>query len=150
MKNIFSANDIQEIVERINMLTPQTQPQWGKMDVAQMLAHCNVTYELIYENIHAKPNAVFRWVLKTFVKSKVVGPDMYPKNGPTGPQFVIKDAKNFDKEKQRLIDYIQRTMKLGESHFEGKESHSFGTLTAKEWNTMMYKHLHHHLSQFGV
>jgi hypothetical protein len=39
---------------------------------------------------------------------------------------------------------------MGADAFEGKESNSFGKLTASEWNIMMYKHLDHHLTQFGV
>ena len=50
----------------------------------------------------------------------------------------------------RLIDYINRTQQLGENHFDGKESHSFGPLTKTEWNNMFYKHLDHHLAQFGA
>ena len=68
----------------------------------------------------------------------------------TQPQFIIKDSKNFDFEKQRLIDYINRTQALGEAHFDNKESHSFGALTKTEWNNMLYKHINHHLTQFGV
>jgi len=49
-----------------------------------------------------------------------------------------------------LIDYIEKTQQLGETHFDNKESHSFGRLTETEWNIMMYKHLNHHLNQFGV
>ena len=43
---------------------------------------------------------------------------------------------------------ITKTQQLGENYFEGKESNSFGKLTASEWNNMFYKHLDHHLSQF--
>lgn len=59
-------------------------------------------------------------------------------------------ARNFVEEKARLIDYLIKTQKLGENHFDGMESHSFGNLTKEEWNIMFYKHLDHHLSQFGV
>jgi len=41
-------------------------------------------------------------------------------------------------------------LELGEAHFDKKESHSFGVLTKGEWDTMFYKHLDHHLGQFGV
>lgn len=72
LPNIFSKEVSDNIIERINNLTPATQPKWGKMSVAQMLAHCNVTYEMTYENIHPKPNAFMRFILKTLVKNKVV------------------------------------------------------------------------------
>jgi hypothetical protein len=45
---------------------------------------------------------------------------------------------------------MKKTQGLGEAHFDGKDSHSFGNLSKSQWNTMFYKHLDHHLTQFGV
>jgi len=84
------------------------------------------------------------------VKNAVVSEKPYPQNSRTAPQFLISDEREFNVEKQRLIDHIRKTQELGASHFEGKESNSFGALTAIEWNNSFYKHLEHHLTQFGV
>lgn len=150
MKSVFKVADVAELKERINKLTPTTERKWGKMTVAQMLAHCNVTYELVYENKHPKPSAIAKFLLKAFVKNAVVSEKPYKQNGQTAPAFIVKDDKDFAAEKARLLGYIDRTLQLGETHFSGKESHSFGKLTVAEWNNMFYKHLDHHLKQFGV
>lgn len=150
MQNIFLKEDCDQFINRINQLEPNTQPLWGKMSVDQMLAHCNVTYEMVYDDIHRKPNAFMRFVLKSFVKNKVVDESPYPKNIRTAPQFIINGDRNFELEKERLISYINKTLNLGEKNFEGKESLSFGKLSSKEWNNMFAKHLDHHFSQFGV
>lgn len=150
LPNIFTKSVSEEIIGRINALTPSTQGNWGKMSVSQMLAHCSVSYELIYENKHPKPNAFMKFILKLLVKNKVVSEEPYPQNGQTAPQFVVKEDKDFEVEKNRLINYIRKTQELGENYFDGKESHSFGALNITEWNNMFYKHLNHHLTQFGV
>lgn len=150
MKNIFDKSVTEEVIGRIEKLSPKTQPNWGKMSVAQMLAHCAVTYEMVFTDKHAKPNAFVKFMLKAFVKKAVVGTKPYPKNSRTAPQFIISDEKEFLVEKKRLIDYINKTQELGENYFDGKESLSFGKLTKEEWNIMFYKHLDHHLTQFGV
>ena len=150
MKNIFQEEVSQEVINRINKLTPSTQPLWGKMSVDHMLAHCNVTYEFLYDNIHPKPNVFKKFLLKTFVKGIVTNEKPYKKSSQTAPEFIMKGSKNFEEEKLRLIGYITKTQLLGENHFEGKESHSFGVLSKAEWNNMFYKHLDHHLTQFGV
>lgn len=80
MKNIFSKEITEEVIDRINKLSKDTQPDWGTMSVAQMLAHCSVTYEMVYTNRHQKPNAFTRWILKTIVKRAVVSEKPYPKN----------------------------------------------------------------------
>lgn len=150
MKNIFTKEVTTEVVERIETLTSETQPIWGKMSVAQMLAHCCVTYEMVYTDKHARPNAFTKFMMRTLIKNIVTSEKPYVKNGRTARQFLIVDEKDFISEKKRLIDFITQTQELGEQEFEGKESHSFGKLTAKEWNNMFYKHLDHHLKQFGV
>ncbi|MPN44372.1 hypothetical protein SDC9_191937 [bioreactor metagenome] len=151
MQDIFNAKEAQNYIDRINKLTPESQRKWGKMTVDQMLAHCNVTYEMVYEpQKHKAPGGIAKFILKNFVKSKVVGEKSYPQNSPTAPQFLIKENKDFDSEKKRLIGFIQKTQQLGREAFDGKESFSFGKLKAQEWNNMFAKHLNHHLSQFGV
>lgn len=151
MKNIFEKEVTDNVISRIDALNPQVQPQWGKMNVAQMLAHLNVMYELVYEpEKFPKSNGFEKFLIKLFAKSQVVGEKPYPKNGRTAPIFVISDKRDFEKEKIRLQNYITQTQALGASNFEGKESHSFGKLTSKEWNNMFYKHIDHHLTQFGV
>jgi hypothetical protein len=150
MKNAFNQDDVTEFIGRINKLTVDTKPKWGKMNVEQMLAHCNVTYEMVYDNIHPKPNAFKRFILKLIVKNIVVNDKPYKPNSQTAPEFIIKDTRKFELEKQRLIDYLLKTQQLGAKHFDGKESLSFGVLNQQEWNNMFVKHLDHHLSQFGV
>ena len=89
-------------------------------------------------------------MLKLAVKKSVVGPKPYPQNSRTAPAFLITDKRVFETEKSRLLSYINRTAELGEKHFDGRESLSFGALSVDEWNTLFYKHLDHHLRQFGV
>lgn len=150
MKSIWSPETVQEMRRRIDTLAPDSRPRWGTMSVGQMLAHCNVSYEMAYEDKHPKPNAILRLILKALVKNAVVNDKPYKHNSRTGPQFLIKETRDFAVEKERLVAYILKTQQLGEAHFQGKESLSFGPLQSREWNNMFYKHLDHHLSQFGA
>ncbi|ASW73128.1 hypothetical protein IQ37_13830 [Chryseobacterium piperi] len=151
MENVFDAKDAQNYINRINNLVEGTHGLWGKMMVDQMLAHCCVSYEMVYEpEKHKKPGAIAKFILKNFVKPKVVGEKGYSRDSPTAPQFMIVGRRDFEEEKKRLIGYIQKTQQLGAAAFDGKESFSFGKLKSHEWNNMFAKHLNHHLSQFGV
>lgn len=147
--NVFDKEVANQLTNRIKQLTPESKPLWGTMDVAKMIAHCNVTYEMVFDDIHQKPGTIQRFFLKLFVKKIVVSELPYKKNSRTAPQFIIKSDKDFNTELTRLIAYIEKCQQLGATYFEGKESHSFGPLTAQEWNNMFYKHLDHHLQQFG-
>ena len=150
MKNIFDPKDTKDVIARIDNLTPDTQPLWGKMSVSEMLAHCNVAYEMVYTDKHPKPKGFKKFMIKLFAKNLVVGPKPYKKNLRTAPEFLIADERDFNTEKKRLTDHLEKTQQLGAAHFDGKDSHAFGKLSEKEWNTLFYKHLDHHLGQFGV
>jgi hypothetical protein len=150
LPNIFSAEVLKTLNKRINQLTPESIPLWGKMNVSQMLAHCNVPYEMVYTDKHPQPNAFVGFVIALLAKKAVVNEKPYPKNSRTAPQFIIKGERDFEIEKRRLVDYLEQTQKLGEKHFDGLSSNSFGNLTTTEWNNLFYKHLDHHLTQFGV
>ena len=150
MNNVFDSVTVAELTARINRLTPSTMAQWGKMSVDQMLAHCNVSYDMAYTDLHLKARGVKRFLLNLFVKQAVVGPKPYPRNSPTAPEFRMVGAKHFEQERAKLVDYLNRVQRDGAAGFEGRESPSFGPLTSGEWNTLFYKHLDHHLTQFGV
>ncbi len=149
--NIFTAEESQNLIDRINKLSPKSQPQWGKMNVAQMLKHCNVPYEMVYKPSNfRKPGGLAKMMIKLFAKKTVVGIKPYAKNGRTAPDFIVPAEQDFDKQKNDIVNHIWQVQKDGASIFDGKESHALGNLTANEWNTMFYKHLNHHLEQFGV
>ena len=115
MKNVFDPAVTAELIHRIEDLTPQSPALWGKMSVDQMLAHCNVAYEMAFTDKHPKANPVMRFLLKNFVKKGVVNEVPYKKNLPTAPAFRIKNGKNFVEEKARLIDFLNKPLLLGNS-----------------------------------
>ncbi|MFC2109525.1 DUF1569 domain-containing protein [Bacteroidota bacterium] len=149
MENIFENKTTHNLIDRINNLSHDCIPIWGEMNVAQMLAHSSVMFDYVY-NSHEKPNKLKQFLLRIFIKPMVVGKKPYKRLSRTAPEFLITDERYFEIEKEKLIDYIKKTQQLGVEYFEGKESHSFGKLTAKEWSTTFYKHLDHHLTQFAV
>jgi hypothetical protein len=132
MKNIFEAEISNEVIERINKLNDSSTPLWGKMNVSQMLAHCCVPYEMVYDNTHIEAGTFKTFILKLFVKNVVVGPKPYKRNSPTPSAFVIKNERDFETEKNRLVTYIDKTQKLGGSYFDGKKSNSLGNLSESE------------------
>ena len=120
------------------------------MNVAQMLAHCNVPYAYTFTpEKFKKPNFLMKLIMRNFVKKIVTSSQPYKQNERTAPAFVISDVRNFEQEKQKLIANVLKTQQLGADYFEGRDNFSFGKMTANEWNTMYYKHLDHHLRQFG-
>ncbi|TXF87124.1 DUF1569 domain-containing protein [Neolewinella aurantiaca] len=148
--SLYDQQTLDEMLARIDQLTPESQPLWGKMSVAQMLAHNNVAFDITYGSTPVSYNFLMRWMLKRFVKPIVVGDKPYEKNGRTAPVFIVADERDFAKEKAELIANFNRFHNDGAAAFEGKESASFGKMTSQEWSNQFWKHMDHHLRQFGV
>ncbi|MGB3801270.1 MAG: DUF1569 domain-containing protein [Lewinella sp.] len=146
----FAPATLSQNIERIEQLKPDTQPEWGKMNAAQMLAHLNVAYDIETGAIATKPNFIMRFLARTFAKKIVTGPKPYPRNMRTAPVFIVPEEQDFDREKVKLIGHMRRVADGGKEQYDGKENVSFGKLTAGEWSTLYQKHLDHHLTQFGV
>lgn len=151
MRNIFEQQVMDEIIDRINNLTPSSKRQWGKMEVSQMLAHCSTS--LRFATGERKPTKLFLIVGKTigaFFKSTYYNEQPFKKNRPTSKASKISDKRDFYKEKELLIKNIDQLMTKGPKNCEKYPHPFFGALTSKQWGMGVYKHLDHHLRQFNV
>ena len=149
MKSLFQADAVEEVRSRIDKLQPTTQHLWGKMDVAQMMAHCSATLEVASGRV-VLPRMFIGRILGPFVRPFFTNDKPFSKNGPTDKKFVIADKRDFAQEQEQLKGRVRRFHEGGEAQCT-KHPHSFfGPLTPQEWATGMYKHLDHHLRQFGV
>lgn len=148
--NIFTKEASETLITRINKLSSTQTSSWGKMDVAQMLAHCNVTFEMAFDASFKKSSPFIRFILKNLVKKGFVNDKPLKKNSSTAPEMLIKTEKNFEEEKSKMITNLKKTVEKGAGFFDGKDHPGFGVMTSQEWRTFYYKHLDHHLTQFGV
>lgn len=147
MKSVFDSAARQEIINRVNTLTPATQAQWGKMTVAQMMAHCAISFLVPAGEFTIKRT----WVrfIGRFFKSLATNDKPFQKNSPTAAEFIITDERVFEAEKKKFIENFQKVSR-GPEAIVNFEHGFFGYLTAEEWGKMIYKHTDHHLRQFGV
>ena len=149
MKDLLDKQAYDELIDRINKLQPDSQRLWGKMDVAQMLAHCSAAMEVAVGN-KFPPRIFIGRILAPFFKKAFFGPQPFKKNSPTDKSFLVIDRRNFEKEKARLLSLLHQFHAGGEEKVTRHPHSFFGKLTPKQWSIGMYKHMDHHLKQFGV
>ena len=149
MKSLFNPTVNKEMIERIQKLNANTKPAWGKMTVAQMVMHSQKPFQVAYKELQLK-RGIIGILFGGIAKKKLTGPEPFGKNLPTDKNFKITVHPEFEREKNNLISCVQRFSKNGPSGI-AKEPHPFfGKLTTEEWDALMYKHLDHHLRQFGA
>jgi hypothetical protein len=149
-QNIYTKQVADQFINRINKLSADTSSQWGKMNVSQMMAHCNVSYDMAFNENYKKSSPVLRFILKNLAKKGLVNESPLKKNSSTATEMIVKTPKNFQEEKSKLIDNVTNIVTKGERYFHLKDHPGFGVMTKDEWNNFYYKHLDHHLTQFGV
>jgi len=150
MTHLFQARVADDIARRIAALTPESRPQWGTMTVAQMVAHCAAGVELASGD-RRPPRALVGRLIGWAIKPRVLGNDEpMRRNSPTVEGLVVNDQRDLDIERTRLLGLINRFVTAGSTGCTTHPHSFFGPLTPNEWAILMYKHLDHHLRQFGV
>lgn len=149
MKNLFDKTAYDEVVQRLNALTPDTPGKWGKMNVSQMLAHCKEAFKVPLSE-KKMPRMFIGYLIGWMVKPKLYNESPWKQNLPTAPNFIIKDQRDFEKEKAGLMELVDRFYTGGPEKSGNFPHPMFGSFTKEQWGKSMYKHLDHHLQQFGV
>ncbi|KHF31446.1 DUF1569 domain-containing protein [Paenibacillus sp. FSL M7-1455] len=149
MNSIFEQCHTNEMIARIQRLRPDSQPRWGNMNVAQMLAHCSSFQEIAMGN-SSSSRSWLGVVIGKFVKPIFYNDKPLPRNMSTIPDIMIVDERDFDAEKETLIQKIITFQNNGPENCTTRPHPFFGKFSPEEWGKGIYKHLDHHLKQFGV
>ena len=149
MKTIFDTDTHDDLHERLGRLSPETERQWGKMSPAQMLEHTARALEMATGQ---KPmqQAFIGKAIGWIFKGKFLSEQPFPKNSPTGPTLIIKDEPDFEETRARLTQLMSDFHSMGSAGSNGNVHGFFGKLTGDEWGICQYKHVDHHLRQFGL
>jgi hypothetical protein len=149
MKTLFDPADRESIRLRLSKLEAGTPRQWGKMNAAQMVTHCARALETGSGDRPLKQKLIGK-LLAPFVKGSILGEKPFSKNSPTDPSFVVADGRELADERQKLLVLIDRFAERGPAAAATQEHAFFGKLTGEQWGELMYKHIDHHLQQFGL
>jgi hypothetical protein len=149
MKSLFDRATAEELRQRMGQLRPESEHVWGRMNAAQMLAHCSVGMEVSLGDLVLKQILLGR-IFGKRVKASLLGGKPMGHNAPTDKHYVVAGERDFEVERQRLAGLIERFQAGGPGGCT-KHPHSFfGRMTPDEWSALNYVHLDHHLKQFGV
>ncbi|MEI7472378.1 MAG: DUF1569 domain-containing protein [Chitinophagaceae bacterium] len=149
MQNLFNKDPYFEIVDRLMKLTPDSKALWGKMDVAQMLAHCTEAFRIPLSNKKMSRNFI-GLLFGPIAKKSLLSQKPYKHSLPTASNFKIKDERDFYIEKQNLMTMMAKFYSGGPNYLGNLVHPFFGKLSGEEWGIAMHKHLDHHFKQFGV
>ncbi len=146
MKTITDPSTREELIRRINLLTENSTPLWGKMTVSQMMKHCSQWDEMAQGKKKYRQSFIGKLFGKMALRG-MMNDQPVKRNMPTVPSFRIKDNPSFAEEKEKWIRLLGEYKNL---QGDGFMHPFFGALTKEDTGIMVYKHCDHHLKQFGV
>lgn len=150
MKNLFEPAAVAEVKERLLHLRSDSARQWGKMNASQAVAHCSAGMELALGD-RLPPRLLIGRIIGWAVKPMALGNDEpMRRNSPTVPGIEVEDERDMEPERMRLSGLIDRFTAAGPVGCTTHPHSFFGRLTPQEWAILAYKHLDHHLRQFGA
>lgn len=145
MKTIFDKTTKDELIRRIQTLSPNSKAQWGKMDVYQMLKHCTLWEDIIQSKQNHKRMFMGRLFGKMALRSILKDESPLRHSTPTIPELIITTTGDVELQKSEWIARIQQYENYSNPKFE----HTFfGKMTQEQIGHMVYKHIDHHLRQF--
>ncbi|MBA3673088.1 MAG: DUF1569 domain-containing protein [Gemmatimonadaceae bacterium] len=150
MATLFDPTTADSVKARLQRLDTNSARQWGKMNAAQALAHCTVAIEIALGD-QRPPRMMIGRLIGGFVKRLAIGNNSpMKKNSPTAPGFVVSDERVLETERGRLLASIDRFVTAGSKGTTNHPHAFFGQMSGDEWGELMYKHMDHHLRQFGA
>jgi len=146
MKSIFEEATYHAILDRIDALAENSNRQWGKMTVGQMAWHCQFPLRIGIKNEKKGNGNLF---VRLFFKKQMYSNKPFRKNLPTAANLKTKKRKDITAEKIKLRKLVSEFYAC-KTRTDWNPHPLFGELTPEQWGKMQYKHLNHHLTQFGV
>ncbi|MEO7213339.1 DUF1569 domain-containing protein [Mucilaginibacter sp.] len=148
MKTTFDKATRDELVKRINTIQESTPAQWGKMNAYQMVKHCRQWEELITGDLPSKRVFIGRIFGKIALKSFLKDDSPMGRNSPTTPEVKAQESTgNFAAEKTKWLALIEQNANTVTPNFVHP---FFGKMTNEQIGLLAYKHIDHHLRQFGA
>lgn len=146
--SLFEPEGLAAMVARIERLRADSPRKWGKMSLPQVLAHCQPPLRVAIGELPLK-RSVIGLLFGRMAKKKLLAPEPWKPGMPTAPEFKVTDQRDFAREKQALLALVQRFGQGGPAGVSKLPHPFFGALTVEEWQALQWRHLDHHLRQFG-
>lgn len=150
-KSLHNPVYFEEIIGRISQLTENSTRKWGRMDVAQMLKHCDLVLQVAVQKVKLPHVNLLFEAIGTITKIEMQAfNNGIPRNMPTFKKLIVNFECDFNEAREGLLKTMKE-YKVCYTHHNLPDKHSlFGTMTEKDWGFLEYKHLNHHLKQFNV
>jgi hypothetical protein len=147
MRTIWQDDARRELQDRLAKLTPNNRAQWGKMSAPEMVCHLSESMKMAIGDLPcASKNTPLR---HPPLKQLVVYIAPWPKGAPTAPELLARAPASWSNDLLELNALVDR-FAARRNASRWPEHPAFGKLSTRAWGRLVYRHIDHHLRQFGA
>lgn len=148
MKTIWDRARQQEIRERVARLSPDSRGAWGKLSAPAMVCHLADSLKMALGDMPvASKHLPIRYPP---LKQLIIYVAPFPKGAPTAPELLARPPAAWQADIAELQALVDRIVARGRDSSPWPEHPAFGRLSTRAWGVLTYRHMDHHLRQFGA
>jgi uncharacterized protein DUF1569 len=148
MGSILNESDRAAICNRLSSLSDSSSARWGQMNVTGMLQHLRLSAQMAVGDLTVPSKS--KRVFQVFpLKHLILYVLPFPKGAPTAPELLPAAAAAFEEERAAVLALLDQ-IGSGPRDGAGPAHPLFGPMSWREWGAATFKHMDHHLKQFGA
>ena len=147
VKTVLDKSTREELINRIKTLNENCTARWGKMTVYQMTKHCSLWEDMAQGRKQYPRVFIGRIFGKVALKSILKDDSPLRRNTPSIPELKVSGEGNIEAQKSEWIAKIEHYAQVSNLQLIHP---FFGKMTTEQIGLMDYKHIDHHLRQFGA
>ena len=148
MKSLQHERDRLEVLRRLARLAPDAQPGWGRRTAPRMVCHVGDALRVALGERAMRPPRSRRFT-RFPLKHLFLYVIPMPRNLPTARELLSTAPSDFEQDRRVCADLVRRFESCPSSG-KGPGHQGLGVLTWPQWGVLQWRHLDHHLRQFGA
>ena len=148
MKSMWDGHGPLDIRERVTRLRADQKPAWGAMNAPQMVCHLADSLKMALGELKCSPKRLP--IRYPPLKQLIIYVAPFPKSAPTAPELLTRFPAAWQADVAELQALVDRFVARGRESSPWPEHPAFGKLSHRAWGVLTYRHMDHHLRQFGA
>jgi hypothetical protein len=146
MATLRNEADRKGLLARLARVRPESKAQWGRFDAARMMCHLgDALDEALGQRVVPRSGPA---MLRHFpMKQLAIYAIPMPKGAKAPRELLAEEPGDFEANRRRVVDAIEKMAGMPEG--KAPDHFLFGEMSYGQWNCLVWKHVDHHLRQFG-
>lgn len=147
MKSIWHDEARQELHDRVERVTWDAPAVWGRFTPPTMICHLADSLKMAMGDLKVAPKHLP--IRYPPLKQLIIYVAPFPRSAPTAPELLTRAPQEWANDVADVQALLDRAASSRTTD-SWPEHPAFGELSKRAWGVLIYRHMDHHLKQFGA